>query len=534
MSIILQVEQGDARFDVHPGQLSPGFMEKEAYRFTALQGFSFYIDDVLVERVDQNGACAWFWSPGFYAGEVAAELLDDQGRTAASYRLDVSAADNKLGGQVFAAMVEAILDFDPALVLGTEEAQFGIGHDGELTNPHLQYARLRRYGDRLHCALKQISQRPLTTLKSDRTSVSAHTVKRLDSASVHKALRGPTGQALLHPASTQRPALNTVRFEVSRSYEEEDNPANQAVGLVLFDVLRRCRQVVRGLQHAAATEVASDTRSALTPRLVRRIAFTESLARKLERLQRARPFCIVTARRLSAAGLNAISAHPAYARAYRFGWYALRSGWLGKVPEETLWISPTWEIYERWCFVTVLIQLQRQFPELVWSREYRSVGLKEIVWRGKAADVTVEACYQVRCPAIDQPAHRGFQSLSRERCPDIVVTLDSPSAKRFLVFDAKYRSTRARVLDAMESAHIYHDSLRWKGIKPDVSLLLIPRADKVTALVSPTYHADYGVGAWQIGAESEGEALGIELKRILSAIPVAVAPARTIATGTAK
>ena len=82
MSIILQVEHGDARFEVHPGQLSPGFMEKKAYRFTALQGFSFYIDDVLVEAVDQNGACAWLWSPGFYAGEVAAELLDGQGRNA--------------------------------------------------------------------------------------------------------------------------------------------------------------------------------------------------------------------------------------------------------------------------------------------------------------------------------------------------------------------------------------------------------------------------------------------------------------------
>jgi hypothetical protein len=162
------------------------------------------------------------------------------------------------------------------------------------------------------------------------------------------------------------------------------------------------------------------------------------------------------------------------------------------------------------------------------------LGLREIVWRGKAADVTVEVCYQVRCPAIDQPAHRGFQSLSRERYPDIVVTWDSPSAKRFVVFDAKYRSARASVLDAMESAHIYHDSLRWKGIKPDVSLLLIPRADKVMSLVSPTYHADYGVGAWQIGAESEGEALGIELKRILSAVSIAAAPARTIATGTAK
>ena len=183
--------------------------------------------------------------------------------------------------------------------------------------------------------------------------------------------------------------------------------------------------------------------------------------------------------------------------------------------------------------MTVVSQLQRQFPELVWSREYQSVGLKEILWRGKAADITVEACYQVRCPAIDQAAHRGFQSLSRERCPDIVVTLESPWGKRFLVFDAKYRSARSSDLDAMESAHIYHDCLRWKGIKPDTSLLLIPRADEVTLLASPTYHSDYGIGAWQIGAESEGEALGVELKRILTSIPIAAAQLQSGATGLA-
>lgn len=67
-----------------------------------------------------------------------------------------------------------------------------------------------------------------------------------------------------------------------------------------------------------------------------------------------------------------------------------------------------------------------------------------------------------------------------------------------------------------------------------MATLLIPRADNVTLLASPTYHADYGVGAWQIGAESEGEALGVEIKRILTAVPIAAAPARTIAIGTAK
>lgn len=84
----------------------------------------------------------------------------------------------------------------------------------------------------------------------------------------------------------------------------------------------------------------------------------------------------------------------------------------------------------------------------------------------------------------------------------------------------------------MESAHICHNSLLWNGFKPDASLLLIRRADEVMLLANPTYHAEYGVGAWQMGAESEGEALGIELKRILTAVPIVTAAVRSLAPGT--
>jgi len=61
----------------------------------------------------------------------------------------------------------------------------------------------------------------------------------------------------------------------------------------------------------------------------------------------------------------------------------------------------------------------------------------------------------------------GFWSVSRQREPDIVLRVEGGGSEaRFVVFDAKYRTSRSAVLDAMASAHIYRDSLRFGGRAP--------------------------------------------------------------------
>ncbi|WP_095077001.1 nuclease domain-containing protein [Pseudomonas sp. Irchel s3h17] len=517
MTFILRVERDGTFFDLDPGTLNTGFMEKGAYRFAVVEGYSFYIDDIRLDDSSHQGGRAWCWSPGYFAGEVVAELLNELGETVATYRLDVSADDKKLGGESYADMVNTILNFDPSLLFGTEEAQLGIGTLGALINPHLQYARLRRYGDRMLGALVQVSQKPLTSLRTERTAVSAHQVKRLDVSGVRKALMSPAGLALLHQGNPHKPPLNIVRFDVSTAYEEQDNPANQALGLVLSEVIRRCRQVCKSLKEVVATESFSETRSPLSPRLARRIAFIDRLLQKLERIQRTPPFRDLTQRRLSAAGLNAISAQPIYARAYRFGWYALRTGVLGQEKSESLWLSPSWEIYERWCFVIVVNQLKCHYPDLKWKRRSSSMKAGRILWRGVGDGITLDVWFQVRCPAIDRKPYHGFSSLSRLRLPDIVVTMRSPKSQRFIVLDAKYRSSRFGVLDGMASAHLYHDSLSWEGRKPDASLLLIPRGGAVPTLESAEYQFAHGVGALVVRDRLGSEAVGNELKRILTA-----------------
>lgn len=64
--------------------------------------------------------------------------------------------------------------------------------------------------------------------------------------------------------------------------------------------------------------------------------------------------------------------------------------------------------------------------------------------------------------------------------------------RRFLVFDPKYSVSRASVLAAMETAHIYRDCLRGEGRAPDLSLLLIPANGAASWLEDPAFHADHG------------------------------------------
>jgi hypothetical protein len=85
-------------------------------------------------------------------------------------------------------------------------------------------------------------------------------------------------------------------------------------------------------------------------------------------------------------------------------------------------------------------------------------------------------------------------SVSKERVPDLVLTLQSAEGTRFFVFDAKYRTSRANVLDAMESAHIYQDSLRIGQRRPEASMLLVPSGGGAPWLEAPAFQMTHRVG----------------------------------------
>ncbi|MDE0030998.1 MAG: hypothetical protein OXU42_16550 [Deltaproteobacteria bacterium] len=118
------------------------------------------IDD---EAIETDGD-EWVWSPDFYAGQVRAELLGPDDRVRAQYLLDVSPHPGKVGRDMFQKMLDQIQKFDPRLVLGTEPASLSIGHEAEIEDDWLEYARLRGHGEGFVHALSAIARHPLRSM----------------------------------------------------------------------------------------------------------------------------------------------------------------------------------------------------------------------------------------------------------------------------------------------------------------------------------------------------------------------------------
>lgn len=500
MGVLQCIDTAGSVVDLEPNAVVPGFLERGSYLFfSPVAMASLYIDEAPAEPYTSGGSAGWRWEPGFYAGQVMAELFDGSGHCIAEYRFDVAPDNTKLGADVFYDMLDELYEFDPELLFGTEAAQASMGSSGEFSSPLLAYARLRRYGESLLSALRGVSALPLARLKQERMLMPYQSVRRLDAASVRQLLRRPETAVLLLGKGDHETGRIPL-LDVMRSSDSLDNPANRAMAAVLLAVRRRCLLVAESLQGLVQREKDSNTRTALEPRLARKLTFLSELMAGLTKMTRLEPFASVRRPEISAAGLNAISAHPVYARAYRFAWCILRPGVAGEIRDESLWLSPTWEIYERWCFAQVASGLRGRYEELTWQMKYPSYRSDRIRLVGQGPSMVIEAWLQPRFPAGDSGVS-GFRSVSAEFHPDIVIAWRTGSTRRMLVLDAKYRSSRQNVLDAMRSAHIYQDALRWDDERPTCSLLLIPRGGEAPWLESPAFHAVHQVGIQVLSPE---------------------------------
>jgi len=220
------------------------------------------------------------------------------------------------------------------------------------------------------------------------------------------------------------------------------------------------------------------------------------MGRAFATAERRRPFRDVRRPEITAAGLNAVAAHPLYARFWRVGWEALRRGVCRLDPEDRLPLSPTWEIYERWCFVALARKLREWLPEYEW----RNTGLTDSDRRrltGRRADghrITLHLQRTFRKTKGERAPESW--SISREFRPDLVLTsqsADGPS--RFVVLDAKYRAAEIGILNGMtESAHPYADALRWGSRRPERTFLLVPSVAEAEWLSSADYVETHHVG----------------------------------------
>lgn len=492
---------GSSKWRIGPNAVSFGFLEGKRYRIRKpSEGGRFLIDDQVLESSDGH----WVWEPGFYAGQVLAELLAWDDRVRATYVLDVSPHPDKLGRDVFQAMLNQIWEFDPRLVLGTEPAQSPVGNEDQIGDPWLEYARLRTHGEKFVRALSAIARRPIRELSASRVQRPLQHVRRADRQTALAALRNARVLTVFSERESSVTSTDMLpTFDVPIARETLDGSGNRCIAAIAHAVSRRAVRLKATLQ-SAVDQPESDSRTALASRWPRRRDFLDRIVRKLKRLQQLSPLANVTRREISAAGLNAVSADPAYASAYGSGWRILRHGVEGPPDGEHLWISPTWEIYERWCFVQLGIAIRSLEPSYSWSvsRNHKSrAKLAFIASRNGAT--CIELLLQPTFPPGDRVLNADFQSISGRREPDIVLTRLDRATPEWHVLDAKYRTTRRNVLNAMASAHIYNDSLRWNGLKPKRSVLLVPREGGAPWMERPDFIGRHSVGVCVLNMDTD-------------------------------
>jgi len=186
-----------------------GFSERATAWFLVPgpRNWCWCIDDapLALGRLELNGrsVLAWPWTPGFYAGEVTAELLDPDGRLARRFLLDVAPRPDRVGRYEFAAMIEAVWARDPGLILGQEPAKRAVGTgSGAMSLNDTQaaliaFARLRHHAPAAVRAVRRIGARPIQRLRGQRRRTPIGRVRRIDAQSIAKLVHQPELAAAL-------------------------------------------------------------------------------------------------------------------------------------------------------------------------------------------------------------------------------------------------------------------------------------------------------------------------------------------------
>lgn len=485
-----------------------GFTERGKYAFARPgDGWTMMVDDAPL-ALEQGTQPVWTWEPGFYAGEVTAVLSGPGGSPTYQYLLDVAPEPSKVGRDTFNTMLDELWSFDPELVIGSEPASVITGEVGDTENVWLELWRVRQYLPEFLRAATVLGLKPRATIRAHRTTTALHHARRVDRQTAVALSRGP-GIALFTPqAELPHTTRHTdVRFDVPTIQQTLDSAANRAMLALLQRLRVRVRALRDRLRVIVAKEQPSDTRTSLKDRWPAREQALAAFGCELERLARRTPFRDVRRAEITAAGLTAIAADPLYARAWGRGWRALRRGLDSADRTARLWMSPSWEIYERWCYARFAALLEQVAPEWQWRRRawpHRLLGKSE----GRRAVLALQPTFSSR--DTEGP---GMWSVSRERIPDIVFSVETGEGARFVVLDAKYRTSRTNVLDAMASTHIYQDSLRIGTSRAEASLLLVPAGGGAPWLEQPAFHDAHRVGVYPFAPGS-----GCELPAAIRAL----------------
>jgi hypothetical protein len=218
--------------------------------------------------------------------------------------------------------------------------------------------------------------------------------------------------------------------------------------------------------------------------------------------------------------------HPAYGRFSKLARRLLTPGvQLDQKGDLASSLRRSWDLFEIYCLYKLIDMLQQALGE-AWTVHRKPLTHHVLssppegrCWSASHADGREWVVFYQQ-----HFGHTGADAftISRGRRPDFVLAaFVRKRLKHWVLLDAKYRTEEGSIHEALESMHIYRDSLRWRCDKgggeqtASAGYLLVPAvADRLRRFSHASYLARWGLGLLQIDDRGVAERLLNDIPKI--------------------
>ena len=445
------------------------------------------------------------------------ELHIERAREQRTERLQVVPAAHKVAPATWERLLAELELWLPSLTTGAEGPRLGsVGSEG-VAAPLLIEALLPLV-PQLMAAVEALLAEPRRLATDQLEFVALHRLGAATDEPLRWLASHPADAAWLRGASGGEPPTLPQR----RIHDTLDHPANRYLAWLMRRLLRRFDEVVRALDAVPANEL-NDTRLWL----VARAGALRSARGRLDKLLRRSFLGRLEPGPPSEGAMLVVTDHPRYARVHRLARRLLAPRFKLTEGELAAATRPSFHLYELWCLLALQRAVDVVAPggPLRWTARgldrllaLRGTGAGAAL-RGVGGDLEVDLLFNPSFPSgAGQPTVVGRRSLSGERRPDLVLRVARPGHRAWCVFDAKYRVGARSLGEALGSAHIYRDALRWDawGGRCSGAWLLAPRrTDDAGLWFDAAFHGEHGFGVVEL---RPGRGVSVELRGLLAGL----------------
>lgn len=419
--------------------------------------------------------------------------------------LIIQPRSEKLPVSAWLAMLQEIEEWLPGGTVGVEGAKLGsVGNEG-VPAPLLAEALLPLV-PLLERSLRIVLENPRQVDTNIWENVPLRSIRRGDREMLKWISCHPSIACWIDPWQQAELRGSGPILPQRRSVDSVDHPANRYVSWLIWRVADCLDRTAEELSNLATNSQASNSKHWCKARSERAFSASKRLRRIwnlsfLKEIHRTPP---------SEAALMVVMDDPSYQRLHSVGRQFLSPLFsLETTPEKPkAAVRPSFHLYELWCFLAVQTSLECLLEGWKWAQK----GLHRLLTlTGSGTGAIFEAThYDGRRLTIEfNPVFASYHerkgarwSISGERRPDIVVSLDKPTASgSWLCLDAKYRVGRRNLADSFSSVHIYRDSLRYdgKGGRCSAAALLSPSSTPCSKdWFSESFIKEFCCGAWEL------------------------------------